>query len=603
MKNFGFNSDFLEKLKYNNNLVDIVSKYVPLKESGNTFWGCCPFHHEKTPSFAVNVMEQYYHCFGCGKSGDVITFVREMESLDFMEAVKLLAENAHMDMPENLFDENLIKKKKEKDSVLLALHEANEHYKNNLSSSELALNYIKKRGLSPEIVKKFELGFSKDYNSLVRFLESKNLPKKVCQDAGLLNEKNGRYYDPMFERLTFPIKNSFGDVIGFSSRVLIDNPERAKYKNSPQTLVFDKSKIVFGVQFLKELKNAGKLNEIIIVEGQMDVISMHNSGFSNAVATMGTALTNLHAKELKRFCNKIILCFDGDSAGKKATLKAIDVLKNEDFDIYCVSLPDGQDPDEYVKKFGAEQMQEQINNSKDCYEYRINVLKNGYNLNDKIELSKFINESLKVVSEIKENSKREIYLKLIKSVAGISLDVLKQDLMKMELPTKIQENKANFVPAILTDNVYKSQVFILASLINKKPYSRFVEMDNFNNLAFQKVYEYIKMCNENQKEILIGSLFDTIDSEDKELDKIINYNFSTNDVDQKYFEDCVRVLKLDNLSKRQAMLTNALAETREVEERKKLAFMLQNLTKEINLLRLEERNWLTQNMKMKLKKY
>ncbi len=590
MQKFGFNSDFLEKLKYNNDLVSVVSKYVPLKESGNTFWGCCPFHHEKTPSFAVNSVEQYYHCFGCGKSGDVITFIREMESLDFIEAVKLLAENAHMDMPENLFDENLIKKKKEKENVLNALKLANEHYKSNLNDCENAINYILKRGLSPNIVDKFELGYSKDFSSLVKFLFDKKIPINISKEAGLINEKNGHFYDPMFERLTFPIKNSFNEVIGFSSRVLIDKPESAKYKNSPQTIVFDKSKVVFGIQFLKELKNAGKLNEIIIVEGQMDVISMHNAGFTNAVATMGTAFTQLHAKELKRFCNKIVLCFDGDSAGKKATLKAIDVLKKEDFDIYCVSLPENLDPDEYIKKYGIEKMKEQIKDSKDCYEYRINNLKNGYNLADKLELSKFITESLKIVSEIKLNSEREIYLKLIKNIAGISLDVLKQDLMNLEIPTKIQEKKEKFVPAILTDNVYKSQVFILASLINKKPYAYFVEMNNFNNLSFQSVYEYIKSCKETGKEVIIGALFDTIDSEDKELEKIINYNFSSNETDKKYFDDCVRILKLDNLSKRQTMLTNRLAETQSIEDRKKLAFELQNLTKEINLLKTEERN-------------
>ncbi|MGN1208096.1 MAG: DNA primase [Christensenellales bacterium] len=590
MQKFEFNSDFLEKLKYNNDLVSVVSKYVPLKESGNTFWGCCPFHHEKTPSFAVNSVEQYYHCFGCGKSGDVITFVREMESLDFIEAVKLLANNAHMDMPEHLFDENLIKKKKEKESVLNALRLANEHYKNNLSGCENAVNYIKKRGLSPEIVEKFELGYSKDFSSLVKFLFDKKIPISVSKQAGLVNEKNGHFYDPMFERLTFPIKNSFGDVIGFSSRVLVDKPESAKYKNSPQTIVFDKSKVVFGVQFLKELKNAGKLNEIIIVEGQMDVISMHNAGFSNAVATMGTALTQLHAKELKRFCDKIILCFDGDSAGKKATLKAIDVLKNEDLDIYCVTLPENLDPDEYVKKYGTEKMKEQIASSKDCYEYRINVLKDGYNLSDKLELSKFITQSLKIVSEIKLNSEREIYLKLIKNIAGISLDVLKQDLMNLEMPIKNQEKKEKFVPAILTDNVYKSQVFILASLIHKKPYAYFVEINNFNVLAFQNVYEYIKSCNESGKEIIIGALFDTIDSEDKELAEILNYKFQDDVVDKKYFDDCVKVLKLDDLTKRQTMLMNKLAETASVEERKILAKQMQNLTKEINLLKTEERN-------------
>lgn len=588
MQKFGFNSDFLEKLKYNNDLVSVISKYVNLKQSGNTYWGCCPFHHEKTPSFAVNSMEQYYHCFGCGKSGDVIKFIEEMESLDFMDAVKLLADNANMELPTVMLDENIYKKKKEKEEVLNALKLANIHYQSNLKGSEKAINYIKKRGISADVVKKFELGYSKDYNSLVTFLNANKVSLNAMKLAGLLGEKNGHYYDSMYERLTFPIKNSFGEVIGFSSRILEDNPKMAKYKNSPQTIVFDKSKIVFGIQFLKQLKNEGKLNEIIIVEGQMDVIGMHNAGFINAVATMGTAFTQLHAKELKRFCNKIILCFDGDSAGQKATIKAIDVLKNEDFDIYCVTLPDNLDPDEYVKKFGAEKMQEQIKNAKDCYEYRIINLSKGYNLSDKLMLSKFIKESLNIVREIKTNSEREIYLKLIKDISKVAIDVLKSDLLNLELPTK-KENKENFIPMILTDNVYKSQLFILASLLHKKPYARFIEMNNFNEFSFKATYEYLKQCKNEGKEPIIGALFDNLESEDKAFNELINYNFSSDEISSKYFEDCVKVLKLDELNKQQTLYTNKIMETDNIDERKELGRKLQEITKEISKIKLEDK--------------
>ena len=590
MQKFGFDSSFLEKLKYNNDLVAIISKYINLKQSGGTYWGCCPFHHEKTPSFAVNSLEQYYHCFGCGKSGDVITFIREIESVDFIDAVKMLAGFAGMELPNVVVDDNYAQRKREKEGVLRALSCANEHYKQNLGQSEDAKKYIAKRGLSEEVVKKFELGYSKDFNSLVKCLNSNKIELEFQKLAGLVLEKNGHYYDPMFERLTFPIKNSFGEVIGFSSRVLVDKPETAKYKNSPQTIVFDKSKVVFGIQFLKELKNSGKLNEIIIVEGQMDVIGMHNAGLTNTVATMGTALTSLHAKELKRFCNKIILCFDGDSAGKKATIRAIEVLKQEDFDIYCVTLEDEMDPDEYVKKFGVEKLREKIAKASDCYEYRINRLSVGYNLNDKLEMSKFIKESLAIISEIKLKSEREIYLKLVRDISKVSIDALKQDLLSLEVPKIKQQKQEKFIPSILSDNVYKSQLFILASLVNKKPYAHFVEMNNFNILEFQAVYEYLKECEENKKEVLIGSLFDVVDSDNKELDKIINYKFNTNEIDEKYFKDSVKVLKIDDLTKKQALLTNKTVETRNIEERKILAHQLQLITNEINALKLEDKN-------------
>ena len=590
MQKFGYNSDFLEKLKYNNDLVSVVSKYVQLQDKGNTFFGCCPFHHEKTPSFAVNRLEQYYHCFGCGKSGDVIEFVKEMESVDFMEAVKILAENANMELPQDLFDENVIQKKKEKECILNALKLANNHYIQNLKNLDEPKKYIQKRGLGQDIVSKFELGFSKDFNSLVDFLKKNSVSMEIGVKAGLLNEKNGRYYDSMFNRLTFPIKNSFNEIIGFSSRIIEDNKEVAKYKNSPQTIVFDKSKVVFGVQFLKELKNQGKLNDIIIVEGQMDVISMHNSGFTNAVATMGTALTPLHAKELKRFCNKIIFCFDGDSAGQKATLKGIDILLKEDLDIYCVSLPENLDPDEFVKKYGTERLKKEIENAKDCYEYRILNLSNVYNLSDKLELSKFIKESLNIVREIKSNSEREIYLKLIREISGISTEILKRDLMNLDLPSNSTKLKEKFKPSILTDNVYKSQLFILASLLHKKPYAYFVEMNNFNEFAFQSVYEYLKYCKENNKEPIVGAVFEGIDCSDTELNKIVNFVFDNDTVSTKYFEDCVKILKLDNLTKLQTLYTNQMMDANSLDERKQFALKLQKITKEINLLKMEEKN-------------
>jgi len=599
MQKFGYNSDFLEKLKYNNDLVSVVSKYVQLQDKGNTFFGCCPFHHEKTASFAVNRMEQYYHCFGCGKSGDVIEFIKEMESVDFMEAVKILAENANMELPSNLFDDNVIQKKKEKEAILNALKIANNHYIYNLKTMDEPKKYVQKRGLSPEIVKKFEIGFSKDFNSLVEYLKKNEVSLDIGLKSGMLNEKNGKYYDSMFNRLTFPIKNSFNEVIGFSSRIIEDNKEIAKYKNSPQTLVFDKSKVVFGIQFLKELKNEGKLNEIIVVEGQMDVISMHNSGFTNAVASMGTALTPMHAKELKRFCNKIILCFDGDNAGKKATLKAIEVLLKEDLDVYCVSLPENLDPDEYVKKYSKEKLKEEIEKAKDCYEYRILNLSNVYNLNDKLELSKFIKQSLDIVREIKSNSEREIYLKLIREKSGVSTDVLKRDIMNLEMPTTQNKTKEKFKAVILTDNVYKSQLFILASLLHKKPYSYFVEMNNFNEFAFQSVYEYLKLCKENNKEPIVGSVFDGIDCNDEQLNKIVNYPFDSNDVSKQYFEDCVKILRLDNLTKLQTLYTNQMMEAKTLDERKDFALKLQKITKEINFLKMEERNWLTKNMRLR----
>lgn len=604
MQNRGYNSDYLVKLKDNNDIVSVVSKYVHLKDKGKLFWGCCPFHHEKTPSFSVNSLEQYYHCFGCGESGDVIEFVKKIESVDFMTAVKILAENANMDLPEYAFDENLIKQKKLKDQILQALQLANEFYKSCLNKSELALNYIKKRGLSEHVVNKFELGFSPDYNSLVNFLKSKNISADILKQAGLVNENSfGKIYDTMYERLTFPIKDSLNNVIAFSSRILQDNPDFAKYKNTTQTMVFDKSNVVFGIQFLKKLKLDGKLNEIIIVEGQMDVISMHSAGFTNAVACMGTALTNLHAKQLKRFCNKIILCFDGDGAGVKATIKAIDILKQEDLDVYVVSLPDGLDPDEYIKKYSVDKMQLLVENAISMYDYLILNASKMYDLTDNLQLSKFVKTCLNYIKEIQSESEREPYIRQISKFSKIPIEVLKRDLSQIISPGEKIITKENFRPSVLTDNVFKSQLFIIASLLHKKPYATFIEMSEFNSFTLEYVYSYLKDCIQKNKAPIISAIFDENVQKDEIFEQIINYAFNDDTTDEKYFKDCVKTLELNKLIKEQAVYTSLMTDARTLEDRKKYAIKLQQITKEISQKKLEDKNWLTKNMQMSLKNF
>ena len=584
MQNRSYNPDYMEKLKYNNNIVSVISKYVTLKNKGKLYWGCCPFHHEKTPSFAVNELEGYYHCFGCGESGDVVEFIKKIESVDFMSAVKILADNANMELPEYAFDESLIKQKKLKEQVLNALNLANKHYISNLKDSVVALNYIKKRGLTAEIVKKFELGYSKDWTSLVSYLKHNNISESVMKEAGLIDQKNGNSapFDTMAKRLTFPIKDSFNNVIGFSCRSLDENPNFAKYKNTQQTVVFNKSNVIYGIQFVKERKNAGTLNEVIIVEGQMDVIGMHSAGFTNAVATMGTALTSLHGKQLKRFTNKVVLCFDGDSAGIKATLKAIDVLKGEDLEIYVASLPEGLDPDEYIKKYSAEKMQELINNAVSMYDYLILTSAKKYNLNDNLQLTKYVKEALNYLVNIQAESEREPYLKQIYKITNISLEILKRDMQNLISPSKNVLTRETFKAAILTDNVFKAQMFIIASMLFKKPYAKFVEINEFNNFTLEYIYNYIKNCYENDKLPIISSIFNEEIQKDETFEQIINYEFSDENLDAKYFHDCEKILELDKLYKQQAVVTSLMTDATNIEDRKKYAIKLQEITKLIN---------------------
>ena len=370
----GYQTDWLDELKRRSNIVTVISKYVRLEHKGRKYWGCCPFHNEKTPSFCIDEDEGFYHCFGCKESGDVITFVEKMESCDFMDAVKILAEQNHMDLPEiNHANEDVMKKKEEKERVLKVLEEAYKHYVANLylSSAKKAQDYIKSRGFTKRELDDFKIGYSNSWTEIITYLKSKGFSYDDMVKAGIAVKKDdGNYFDAMGNRLIFPIFNSFNECIGFSARVL-EKSDFAKYKNTAETIVFQKNKVVFGINLLKKLKQEGLLKKIIFVEGQIDVIAMHRAGFRETVACLGTALTENHAKELKKLCDSAILCFDGDGAGIKATLRSIEILRQAGFNIKIATLPEGLDPDEVLKKQGKDKMEEYLNNSLSVMDYLI----------------------------------------------------------------------------------------------------------------------------------------------------------------------------------------------------------------------------------------
>ena len=388
----GFSPEWIEKLKSNNDIVSTISKYITLNRKGKTWWACCPFHYEKTPSFAVNEYEQFYHCFGCGASGDVIGFVKKYENMDFFDACKVLADNAGMELPEFSNDEQILEKKKKIDRIYNVLRDTANYYFLNLRKPEakVALDYLSKRNVNNEIIQSFGLGYSLGWQDVIDYLKNKGYSIQDMIDAGVV-EKNseGRLYDCYAKRLIFPLMNSYGNVIGFSARIL-EKADFAKYKNTSQTLVFDKSKCLYGINFVKKLKQAEQINQIIIVEGQMDLISLHKNGIKNVVATMGTALTSMHAKELKKYCDKVVLCFDGDGAGIKATLRSIEILVSAGMNVYCMTIPNGQDPDEYVNTYGKEAFYSLADSAKYWVEYLIKKYENDYDLSKPEERKKYV---------------------------------------------------------------------------------------------------------------------------------------------------------------------------------------------------------------------
>lgn len=585
--NKGYNADWLYQLKQKNDIVDIISRYVHLERKGKSYWGCCPFHNEKTPSFSVNPEDGFFHCFGCKESGDVISFVQKMESCDFMDAVKILAENAHMEIPEFTGDPNQAKRKQEKERLLKLLNLAYLHYQENLylPSAKKAQDYIKLRGFTRRELQDFKLGYANGWTEMIEYLRKQGFTYKEMVDAGVAQCKNDRYFDVMADRLVFPIFNSFNDCIGFSARVL-EKTDFAKYKNTAETLVFQKGRVVFAINLLKALKQAGGLEQIIIVEGQIDVIAMHRAGFKSTVACMGTALTEENAHELKKICDKVVLCFDGDGAGEKATIRSIDILKNQGFSVRIVALPDKQDPDEILKTKGKEYLKDLISNAKPVTDYLIDVELKKYNLDKADEKGKFVKSVLIHLRKL-SLTEAEPYLDKIRLLTNIPIDILRRDLVSGErVKTKLVESNEKQDNAIISreNGNIRAVKFILASLIAKK---------NFvNNKIDYKLLlpRYADVFDEVKKGTPISSYFDIFNVEDMPiLKEALTYNFEEiGQAQDRYFEECLWLLVEEKLVEKQKVLSEKFRSCEDINQRTAILKQLADITKQLKEKSLED---------------
>ena len=589
MDNF---EEFKQKVKDANDIVSVVSKYVTLNRKGKTWWANCPFHYEKTPSFAVNGQEQYYHCFGCGVSGDIFSFVQHMENCDFFDALKILAENAGLSVPDFSGVQHDSERKKEREQIYAVLRDAAIHYcKNlNLNESKPALEYIAKRKLNSEAIKAFGLGYSLGWNEVVDYLKKLGYSYEIMQKAGIV-EKNqyGKYYDVFAKRLIFPIINSNDNVVGFSARVL-DPKMNPKYRNTGDTPVFQKNELVYGINLIKKLKRSEPLNEIIIVEGQMDVISVYKAGVKNAVACLGTALTPNHAKQLKRFCDKVVVCFDGDGAGKKATLRSLDILVNAGLNVFVASMPAGVDPDEYVLKYGVESYKQLINDAKYWVEYLICEYANKYNLKRADERNLFVVSSLNIIKKLESNTEKNVYLEMVKNFSNVSMDVLRKDLENID-ELKIDDTKVEEKDETLTtkENAYvKAVKFVLSALLHKKEYASLNDdiKDNLLDNDIIKLYNYIENCKTNGKMPIVSHVFDLFNVENNPLiNDIVNFNFTEINDTKEYYEDCVNLLIKSGLEMKQKDLALKISLTSDIDERKKLSLELSNIILKQNKFR------------------
>ncbi|MBQ8039333.1 MAG: DNA primase [Lachnospiraceae bacterium] len=416
--------ELVEEVRMKNDIVDVVSGYVRLQKKGSSYFGLCPFHNEKSPSFSVSPIKQMYYCFGCGAGGNVFTFVQNYENYSFPEAIKYLADRASVSLPEIEYSDEA-KKKESKRNILLEInkHAANYfYYQLRTEHGKIGYRYFQGRKLSEETMKKFALGFANvTSDDLVSYLKSKGFKDEQIVEAGLgsVDEKYG-LHDKFWNRVMFPIQDINHRVIGFGGRVMGD--AKPKYLNSPETMIFDKSRNLYGLNYAR----TSRTGNIIICEGYMDVIAMHQAGFTQAVASLGTAFTVGQANLLRRYTNQVLLAYDSDGAGTNAALRALGILREADLVGKVIHLEPYKDPDEFIKNLGAEEFQKRIDEAENSFFFEIRVLEREFDLKDPDSKTRFHREIAKKLCGFSEEVERENYIQAIAEKYNIGYDNLRK---------------------------------------------------------------------------------------------------------------------------------------------------------------------------------
>ncbi|WMI81292.1 DNA primase [Anaerotignum sp. MB30-C6] len=421
--------EIIEEVRLQNDIVEVISQYVPLKQKGGSYFGLCPFHNEKTPSFSVNSEKQFYYCFGCGAAGNVFGFLMEMENCDFPEALKKLADRAHVSLPEPEKSAQAMVAEQLK-ARLFEIHTvAGRFYHDILQSDEgaAARSYMKERKLKPNITRKFGLGFAPERrNVLLEHLKEKGYSINDMLQSGLVIEnkdKNG-YHDRFRGRLMFPIFDPQGRVVGFGGRIM--GKGEPKYLNSPETILFSKSRNLYGLNFAK----AARKKELILVEGYMDMISLYQAGFHNVVAALGTAFNQEHARTLKKFAEDIILLYDSDEAGTNAALRAIPVLTSNGFRVRVTQVPDGKDPDDFIKENGALAFSKLLINAVHYISFEIACIRRNYNLDNPEHKVRFATEAADILSKLDNAIERNVYASEVSRMTGVEEGAIRSEIDK-----------------------------------------------------------------------------------------------------------------------------------------------------------------------------
>lgn len=572
----------IERIKQENDIVDVISETVRLKRSGRNYIGLCPFHGEKSPSFSVSQDKQIYKCFGCGEAGNVLTFVMKQKNLNFIESCKLLAERANIPLNLGNGEESKVVKKKE---LLYKINvEAARYFFSNLQVNQNAKEYFLNRGIKEITIKRFGLGYAKDgWQNLRMYLRKKGFSDSLMLEAGLvIKSQKGTIYDRFRNRVMFPVFDIKGNVIGFGGRVLDDS--KPKYLNSPETLVFQKGTNLYGLNFA--IKNRIEKRYFIIVEGYMDLISLHQYGITNVVASLGTALTVNQARLLKRYADKVIISYDADVAGQTATLRGLEILKEAGFDVRVLQIPQGKDPDEFVRSNGKEAFLKLVDKAENLISYRLEKAKEGINFKDKSSLVEYGNRVADILANLNPVEK-DIYVKSISEDIGIKEQSL-YDLIAMNRNTKSDDfmnKKEEYGTKLYVEPGYvKAEKSLIKLMLEDDYYEEIVSnisSDDFISKSYAKIFNLIKEAKEKDLKVSlhVEAGCDDVDSS-KELVKIKEFNVLKGKDVNKLILDYIKQLKKFKLTKKAEDLKRKLKQLEKdglIEESIKIALELKNI--------------------------
>ena len=555
-----YSDEIKEEIRSSNDIVDVISQYVILKRSGRNYFGLCPFHNEKSPSFSVSPERQYFHCFGCGKGGDVFTFVSEIEKISFKESIELLAERAKITLPtlegEGFNSKQYLKDRMFKINLDAALFFHERLYK---PLAKEAQNYVKQRKMDNTTLQNFKIGYSGNYNELYTMLKGKGYTEKEILATGLVNKNDrGEFIDRFRKRLMFPIITTSGKVVAFGGRRLDDNEKSAKYINSNENLIYSKKKHLFALNLAKKSQE----ERLILVEGYMDAISLHQRGIDNAVASLGTALTEEQARLLARYSNQVIISYDADGAGQTAILRAMELLSKIGVDTRVLQMEGAKDPDEYVVKYGTGKFKMLLDNSISLVEFRIKMLKQKYNLDiakDKVE---FLKQITKILTNVNNSIEREIYIDKISTQYDISKNAIFAEVNKILYSNKpkkeILEKKIAPVEKPveeISDAILKREKMVLYLLINyfDDTYYKIkneIKQEDFLDELNKTIYAKIIESDESDKDKILSIISNIEDVNiQSHISEIMVTDYQITSVD-KALDDVIAIYSKERLNKK-----------------------------------------------------